>query len=201
VIVQGSEKRFRVRRMNGHRNPQSSAFRRDGSSRGCNRNQLACPVAYSQPRSFNTFSPRAPRFSVIQLRHHLRSEIRVVDLAPVILGKTINRSDKASPSCPARLVIYRPYAGRIDLLHISAIHSHQFRGRNFFSVNTSGVVDMTCMSTTGALRGSIVGFGVHHRLRVEILQQQCHVLAGSWLYLISLYMLPGVWLAVPVQDW
>ena len=86
-IVGRMKKRFRIAGVNGNGNAETAAFLPDWIQPGIvHRDELAALVPHAQAEVFQHFqSACTTGYGIIQLRDHLLTEVRVIDLAPVVL--------------------------------------------------------------------------------------------------------------------
>src|SRR5580698_690998 len=87
--IDGKEERFGIAGMNKDRNAEASTFVENWIQTGIiNRDELAALVADAKTKVLQEFqSARAPGDGVVELKHHLMAEIRVVDLRPIELSE------------------------------------------------------------------------------------------------------------------
>ena len=86
-VVRRMKKCFGIAGVNGNGNADTAAFLPDGIQSGIiHRDELAALVPHAQAEVFQHFqSACTTGYGIIQLRDHLLTEVRVIDLAPVVL--------------------------------------------------------------------------------------------------------------------
>ena len=184
VTIDGSEKRDRIGRMDGHGNSQSAAFLPDGSSRGSS-TAISLPdlSRTPKPKSFRTFNPRAPRRTESSSWATISwLKFGIVDLAPVNLRK----NDEAIGVRLDHLVIdtlefFAPHPRQNDdLLHIGGIHPpDDFRGGYFVSMDASRIVHVIVHVDDRKFRARyLVRRNMKHGDRIKVFEQKRHMLCG-----------------------
>ena len=168
---------FRVTRVNGYRDAETSGLFPDRIDAGIvDRNQLASLVANSETKVFEYFQATCPaRNRIVELLHHFRAEVRIVDFAPVDLSENDEPAGiRLYHLVDDGLQLVAPHASQDDDgLYIASVHDLDDALGRHVLVDPRGVVHVA-VHVDHVILGLVDGMhrDVQHRSWLEIFEEK-----------------------------